>query len=68
MEVAKPLVEEGARVPRTDSVLVPTTDPGDLLFTVVVAEELNPKVPFPVLPTAEELPKEVLPRLPNPAS
>lgn len=31
--------------------------------------ELNPKMPLPVLPTAaEELPKEVLPRLPIPAS
>lgn len=34
-----------------------------------VADELNPKIPLPVLPTAaEELPKEVLPILPIPAS
>lgn len=48
---------------------MPKKEPWDWLFTDVVAEALNPKIPLPVLPTAaEELPKEVLPILPNPAT
>lgn len=41
----------------------------DWLVTVVIAEELNPKMELPVLPTAaDELPNALLLRLPIPAS
>lgn len=50
-------------------VLEPNTEPVDWLFTVVIAGELNPKILFPMLPTAsDELPKAVLLTLPKPTS
>lgn len=52
-----------AWAPSTEPLLAPTTDL-ERLFTVLVAEELKPKLPIP----ADELPKAVLLRLPAPAS
>jgi len=51
-----------AWAPLTEPLLAPTEL--DWLFTVLVAEELKPKILFP----ADELPKAVLLRLPVPAS
>ena len=62
VQASNPLEVE-AWAPSTEPLLAPTTEL-DWLFTVLVAEELKPKILFP----ADELLKAELLRLPTPAS
>jgi hypothetical protein len=68
VEVANPPAEGEAWAPNKEPLPAPK-ELCDWLLPVVIAEELNPKMALPVLPTvADELPNTVLLKLPIPAS